>query len=116
MSVYNLFKPSLLGRAEAVGLELDGVDYQFGEIERRSNRLANRLLEDGLKPGDRVAAYLKNSLEMIEAYLATVKAGLIFTPVNVLYRSAEIEHILTDAEPKVPIRSKRIDRRSDPSR
>src|SRR5690242_21161051 len=54
----------------------------------------------GLKPGDRLCVYLANSVEMIDLYLACVKLGVIFVPINILYREREIAHIVDDAEPK----------------
>ena len=57
------------------------------------------LAERGLKPGDRLCVYLANCLEMIDLYLACVKLGVIFVPINILYRERELAHILTDAEP-----------------
>src|ERR1019366_9527800 len=44
--------------------------------------------------------YLVNGVEMIDIYLACVKLGVIFVPINILYRDREISHILSDAEPK----------------
>lgn len=101
MNLRMLFERSLGRHANRVGLEYQGAHYPFGQIERRSNRLAHRLLAAGLEPGDRVAAYVTNGIELIEIYLAAVQAGLVFTPLNVLYREGEIAPILSDSEPKV---------------
>ena len=101
MNLPTLFEESLSRQAHHPGLEFQGILYTFGDLERRSNRLAHRLLAEGLKPGDRVAVYLSNCVELITIYLAAVKAGLVFTPINILYREGEIDHILSDAEPKV---------------
>ena len=100
MNLSELFDSSLHERETGVALEFTGRQYTFGELDLRSNRLANRLADDGLRRGDRLAVCLRNSVEFIELYLAAVKLGLIFVPVNVLYRSREIEPILVDAQPK----------------
>jgi len=47
--------------------------------------------------------YLVNSVEMIDIYLACAKIGVIFTPINILYRDREISHILHDAAPRALI-------------
>src|SRR5207248_5037134 len=47
--------------------------------------------------------YLANCLEMIDIYLACVKLGVIFVPINILYKEREITHIVTDAEPKAVV-------------
>ncbi len=101
MNLPALFEPSLIQHADLDALEFQGTTFTFGQIKARGNRLSHRLLAAGLEPGDRVAVYVKNCVEMMEIYLACVKAGFIFTPINILYRGGEIEHILTDAGPKV---------------
>jgi malonyl-CoA/methylmalonyl-CoA synthetase len=99
MTLTQLFDLSLIGRRDAVALEFGGVEYTFGEIEARSNRMAHWLLARGLKTGDRLCLQLSNCVEMIDLYLACVKLGVIFVPINVLYKDREISHILNDAEP-----------------
>ena len=61
--------------------------------------MAQLLAGRGLETGDRLCVYLANCVEMIDLYLACVKLGVIFVPINILYRDREITHILTDAEP-----------------
>ncbi len=99
MNIPSLCQPAFSLRADIEGLEFEGRRQTFCEIESEANRLAARLRADGLVTGDRVAVYMKNSPELIVAYLAAVGSGFIFTPINILYRGAEIEHILGDAEP-----------------
>ena len=82
-----------------------GRSFTFDQIENRSNRLANRFAADGFRAGDRIAVYLSNCVELIDAYLASIKLGLIFVPINVLYRGREIAHIVADAQPKGAITS-----------
>lgn len=74
--------------------------YTFGEIDDRASRMANLLASRGLQKGDRLCVYLANCIEFIDLYLAATRLGVIFVPVNVLYRDREIRHILQDAEPK----------------
>ena len=52
----------------------------YPELNRRVNKLAHSLLALGLKKGDKVAVLLENSIEIIEAYLATAKTGIIIVP------------------------------------
>ena len=101
MNIPSLCQPAFGPRADVAGLEFEGRPRTFGEIQTEAKRLAEHLRADGLAPGDRVAVYMKNSPELIIAYLAAVGSGFIFTPINILYRGAEIEHILRDAEPAV---------------
>ena len=96
---HSSFRSLLLSRRDHPALEFQGATYTFGDIDARSNRLAQLLASRGLKTGDRLCVYLANCLEMIDLYLACVKLGVIFVPINILYRERELTHILTDAEP-----------------
>lgn len=75
----------------------DGRTITYRELDGRSTQLANALLADGLRPGDRVASWLDTCPEYIELYLAVAKAGLVLVPINSLFTEAEAEHILTDS-------------------
>jgi malonyl-CoA/methylmalonyl-CoA synthetase len=99
LNLTQLFDLSFDARRDQTALEVQGASYTFGNIDARSNRLALLLLRRGLKTGDRLCVYLANCLEMIDLYLACVKLGVIFVPINILYRERELAHILTDAEP-----------------
>ena len=99
MNLLHLLDQSLIGRAANEGLEFEGEIFTFGEIEARSNRLANALRARGLGKGDRVGCYLANRVELIELFLACVKLGVIFVPINILYRDREMAHITGDSEP-----------------
>src|ERR1700730_12163484 len=99
MTLSDLFDLSFKGRRDAVALEFGGRTYTFGDLDARSNRLARLLMNKGLRKGDGLCVYLVNCVEMIDVYLACVKLGAIFVPINILYRDREISHILADAEP-----------------
>jgi malonyl-CoA/methylmalonyl-CoA synthetase len=103
MNLSDLFDLSLQGRAHATALEFAEETYTFGELDARSNRLAQFLLAQGFSPGDRLCVYLSNCVEMIDLYLACIKSGIIFVPINILYRDREIAHVLRDAEPRAII-------------
>jgi malonyl-CoA/methylmalonyl-CoA synthetase len=96
----HLFDVSLIARADEPALEWNGATYTFGELELRSNRVADALRARGFVEGDRLCVQLANSIELIDLYLACVKLGVIFVPVNVLYREREVAHIVGDAEPR----------------
>ena len=100
MTLSDLFDSSFRGRRDRPALEWQGTTYTFGEIDERANRMANALAARGLAAGDRLCVYLANRLEMIDLYLACIKSGVIFVPINILYREREAGHIVTDSEPK----------------
>jgi malonyl-CoA/methylmalonyl-CoA synthetase len=101
MNLRDLFNLSLINRRDEIGLEWKGKEYTFGEIDERSDRMAAFLTQHGFVQGDRLGVQLANCIEMIDFYLACVKLGVIFVPVNVLYRDREVAHIVADAEPKL---------------
>ncbi|WP_413811817.1 type I polyketide synthase [Streptomyces sp. OE57] len=75
----------------------------YAELEARTRRLAGHLAGLGLLPGDRVAMYLGNRVEMAESYFAVVRAGGIGVPVNPHVSQAELEHLLTVSGSQVVI-------------
>ena len=103
MNLRQLFDLSFVSRCDTVALEWSGAQYTFGELDARSNRMANALASRGLQRGDRLCVYLANRLEFIDLYVAAVKMGVIFVPINILYRERELTHILHDADPKLYI-------------
>ncbi len=98
MNLLHLLDVSLVARAGEPALEWQGRTYTFGELETRSNRAAHALLARGYAGGDRLGVYLANRIELVDLFLACVKTGVIFVPINILYREREIAHIVADAE------------------
>ncbi|MCW3994440.1 MAG: AMP-binding protein, partial [Candidatus Bathyarchaeota archaeon] len=76
------------------------------ELNARTNKLANGLLDMGLRKGDRVAVMLFNCAEFVEIYCAFAKAGLVVTPVSWRYIGREIEYVVDDSDAKAMIISK----------
>ena len=103
MNLTGLFDLSFVDRRETVALEFQNRTLTFGEIDERSNRVAHLFTQRGLQPGDRLCCYLANCLDIIDVYLACVKLGVIFVPINILYKEREIVHILDDADPKAVV-------------
>ncbi|MBL8173497.1 MAG: AMP-binding protein [Bryobacterales bacterium] len=103
MNLNQLFDLSFRNRRDQPALEFLGHTYTFGDIDRRAGRMANILRARGLQKGDRLSVYLPNRLEFIDIYLACIRLGVIFNPINILYRDREITHILHDAEPKAVV-------------
>jgi len=108
MNLPQLFDLSLVGRRSERALEFLACDGHretrtFGEIDDASNRLARVLVARGFVAGDRLCVHLANSVEMIELFLAAVKLGVIFVPINILYREREIAHIVDDAQPRAMV-------------
>ncbi|MET9257340.1 AMP-binding protein [Streptomyces sp. NPDC003717] len=70
----------------------------YRETDELSDSVAGHLAARGVAPGDRVAVLLQNSPHFVLAVLGAWKAGAIVVPVNPMYKSAEVAHVLEDAE------------------
>jgi malonyl-CoA/methylmalonyl-CoA synthetase len=77
----------------------DGRVLTYGGLDALSARLAHALQALGVKPGDRVAAQVEKSPEAIALYLACVRAGAVWLPLNTAYTRAELAYFVEDAEP-----------------
>ena len=71
----------------------------YGDVLALSSRIAHVLAASGVKPGDRVAVQAEKSAAMLMLYLACVRAGAVFLPLNSAYTLAEIDYFISDAEP-----------------
>ncbi len=81
----------------------DGRGICYGEILALSGRMANTLAALGTAPGDRIAGQVDKSPEAIALYLACLRAGAIYLPLNPAYSLTEVAHCLQDAEPRLII-------------
>mgnify|MGYP003573624624 CR=1 FL=1 len=78
MLVQDFLHNSATRLPDKIALVCNDQRLTYAQIEARANRLANALFEAGIKRGDRVAIYLNNSVEMVIAIFATLKAGDVF--------------------------------------
>jgi len=81
----------------------DGQRISYGELIARTGQIANVLVARGVKVGDRVAAQTEKSVESLVLYLATVRAGAIYLPLNTAYTLNELEYFIGDAEPALVV-------------
>ena len=65
--------------------------------------MANVLVARGVKPGDRVAAQTEKSVPGLILYLAAVRAGAVYLPLNTAYTLNELEYFIADAEPSLVV-------------
>src|SRR5947209_11670009 len=82
----------------------DGRRIGYGELIASAGRIANVLVSRGVKPGDRVAAQTEKSVAGLVLYLATVRAGAVYLPLNTAYTLNEPEYFLGDADPSLVLR------------
>ena len=83
--------------------ELDGTRISYSDLIARAGRMANVLVARGVKVGDRVAAQTEKSVPALVLYLATVRAGAVYLPLNTAYTLNELEYFIGDAEPSLVV-------------
>ncbi len=79
----------------------DGRIATCGDMDRLSARFASLLRQSGCEPGAWVAVSAEKSRESLALYLACLRAGLVYLPLNTAYRPAELGYFLADARPRV---------------
>lgn len=70
----------------------------FLELDSLSNRFANGILSLGIKKGERVAGIISNSLEFVVTYLALLKCGVVFVPLNFQSKASHIRYTVNHSE------------------
>jgi len=88
-------------RAKPVFLLGDGSAVSYGALEDSVGQVAGLLIAEGVEPGDRVALQVEKSVAAVVIYLATLKAGAVFLPLNAAYTASEVDYFRKDAEPRV---------------
>lgn len=98
MAQENLFaalRAAFPANLDSIAVETDhGLNYTWRDLDRASAMMAN--LFDGLKlpKGSRIAVQVEKSVEAVMLYLATLRAGYVFLPLNTAYQSSEIEYFI----------------------
>ncbi len=89
---------------DAVAVETDnGLFYSWRDLDGATAMMANLLASLKLPEGARIAAQVEKSVEALVLYLATLRAGYVFLPLNTAYQSAEMEYFIGNAEPAVVV-------------
>ncbi|MDE5444594.1 AMP-binding protein [Bradyrhizobium sp. CSA207] len=81
----------------------DGARISYGDLIARAGQMANVLVARGVNPGDRVAVQVEKSVANIVLYLATVRAGAVYLPLNTAYTLNELDYFIGDAEPSLVV-------------
>jgi malonyl-CoA/methylmalonyl-CoA synthetase len=101
-NLYTLFQGRFPKDADAVFLDgVDGRQLRYSEIPQRSGRMLSLLRQLGVHKGDRVVVQVNKSIEAVLLYLACLRAGAIYIPLNTAYTATEVAYFLSDATPRV---------------
>ncbi len=103
-NLYALFRARFPSDLDDCWLETsDGLYYSWRDLERGSAKIANLFSSLNLPPGARIAAHVEKSAEALMLYLATVRAGFVYLPLNTAYRAAEMAYFIENASPSVVV-------------
>ncbi|MEN3296442.1 MAG: malonyl-CoA/methylmalonyl-CoA synthetase [Burkholderiales bacterium] len=103
-NLYALFESRFPAEKTACSIEThDGLFYTWADLERATAKMANLLARLKLPKDSRIAVQVEKSPEALILYLATIRAGYVYLPLNTAYRAAEIEYFIENAEPAVVV-------------
>jgi malonyl-CoA/methylmalonyl-CoA synthetase len=104
-SLYQAFEETFAAAASRVALRLadEGRDVTYGELANSAARFANAIAHLGVAPGDRVTVQVEKSLDNLLLYLAVLKAGAVYQPLNTAYTAAELDYFIGDAKPALVV-------------
>ncbi|MFA7438695.1 malonyl-CoA synthase [Castellaniella sp.] len=102
-NMYAVLQSGFPDDRRSVALETAERSYTWQDIESRSSQMAAWLAATGAPAGSRVAVQVDKSPEALFLYLATLRAGWVYLPLNTAYHEAEVGYFLGDAEPAVVI-------------
>ena len=107
-NLFSALRDAFPADLDAVAIETDnGLFYSWRDIERATAMVANLLDSLELPRDSRIATLADKSVEAAILYLATLRAGHVFLPLNTAYRAAEMAYFVRDAEPAVVVCSPR---------
>jgi malonyl-CoA/methylmalonyl-CoA synthetase len=107
-NLFTALRAAFPAQLDSLAIETDnGLNYSWRDLERATAMMANLLKSLELPAGARVAVQVEKSVEAMMLYLATLRAGYVFLPLNTAYQSAEIEYFIGNAEPAVVVCSPR---------
>ena len=85
-------------RPTAIAVRYRGRDFTYADLDRRAERLAHRLVSEGVRPDDRIVILADRSIESLTAILGVLKAGAAYVPVDPDYPQARIDFIIEDTQ------------------
>lgn len=100
-NLHDLLLPHDVDPGRSCFLLEDGGTVSHGALRALVAQIAGLLVEREVVAGDRIVVQSAKSVEMVALYLATLRVGAIFVPLNTAYTSTEVRYFLDDAEPRL---------------
>ena len=104
MNTYDALRLAWIEAGDDVCLEpAKGRVVTYGQLEAHAGQLDRLLRDCGVEPGDRILVQIDKSTDAVALYLAVLRTGAVFVPLNVAYTAAEVRGFIEDAEPRVVV-------------
>ena len=81
----------------------EGRAFSYAALREQSGRIVSALMHRGVRCGDRVAVQVDKSAEAVFLYVACLRMGAVFVPINVANTPNEVEYYLRDSRPRIAI-------------
>jgi amino acid adenylation domain-containing protein len=107
LRIHELFERQVAEHPDTVALSCRGGTMTFAEVEEKANRVANALLECGVKPGDFVGMALPRGFGLVIAMLGIAKSGAAYVPIDASYPNERALFMLKDAHCTVLLSTER---------
>ncbi len=101
-NLYALFHQAFAAHLDRNAIHTDtGERFTFGDLDRQSAAIARWFSSIGLEPGDRAMVQVEKSVPALVFYLACLRSGIVYVPLNTAYQSAELAYFMENAQPRV---------------
>ncbi|CAI8787994.1 amino acid adenylation domain-containing protein [Kosakonia quasisacchari] len=111
--IHRLFEAQVVRTPEAVAVVCENITLSYAALNRRANRLAHRLMAQGVRPDDRVAVCLARSADVLVAILGILKAGGAYVPLDPAYPAGRLNYMLADAVPVALVTQRALAQKPD---
>ncbi len=103
-NLFSALREAFPADLDSIAFQTDtGLHYSWRDVERSTAMMANLLAGLDLPPASRIAVQVEKSVEAALLYLATLRAGHVFIPLNTAYQSAEMAYFIANAQPAVVV-------------
>jgi malonyl-CoA/methylmalonyl-CoA synthetase len=103
-NLYAALRAAFPADLDGIAVETDnGLRYSWRDLERASAMMANLFAALGVPQGARIVVQVDKSVEALMLYLAALRGGQVFVPLNIAYQRAEMEYFIADAVPEVVV-------------
>jgi amino acid adenylation domain-containing protein/thioester reductase-like protein len=106
--IHQLFEQQVERAPEAVAVVYEGHSLKYAELNAHANQVAHYLRDRGIGPDRLVGICVERSLEMVVGLIGILKAGGAYVPLDPSYPAERLQHMLSDAAPRVVLTQRRL--------